>query len=57
MKYGWRLNPIPAVRHMLNGNGNLPLVACYPALLLIALAALGLELAAHRLLMAEIAVS
>lgn len=57
LKYGWRLNPIPAVRHLLGGHGNLPLVACYPALLLMALLALLLELVAHRLLQAELAVS
>ncbi|MEW5302591.1 MAG: hypothetical protein WDW36_005360 [Sanguina aurantia] len=57
LKYGWRLNPIPAVRHLLGGHGNLPLVACYPALLLMALLALLLELVAHRLLQAELAMA
>ena len=43
LKYGLRLSFIQYVRMAMKGKGNLPLVLCFPTLLLFPLVALGIE--------------
>lgn len=50
LKYGIRLNFLRYVNRALHGKGNLPLVLCFPALLLFSLMALAIEHMALQLL-------
>jgi hypothetical protein len=53
LKYGLRMNFFKYIAASLSGRGNLPLVLAFPALLLLSLASLGIELLAWRFVHAE----
>eukprot|EP00798_Chlamydomonas_sp_ICE-L_P009854 gene9854-7744_t len=51
--YGWRYNPLAKLPGLTVSNSNIPLVSCYPALLLFSLLALAAELLGYQLLQRE----